>query len=88
MSYTLLKRRTGANFRYSLTYVDSANVAILEIDGGHPRDPSAKREPTRRLCVANVSHIEELQDACDKWNRANADRLGEWPGTVLINLPQ
>lgn len=88
MSYTLLKRRTGANFRYSLSFVDSANVAILEIDGGHPRDPSAKREPTRRLCVANAAHIEKLQDECDKWNRLNAERLGEWPENVLINHPE
>ena len=88
MSYTLLKRRTGANFRYSLSFVDAANVAILEIDGGHPRDPSAKREPTRRLCVVNAAHIEELQDECDKWNKANADRLAEWPETVLINHPK
>ena len=86
--FTILRRRSSPTFRYSLTYVDSSNVAILEIDGGHPRDTSAKREPTRRLCVVNAAHIEELQDECDKWNKANADRLAEWPETVLINHPE
>ena len=83
--FTILKRRDGANFRYSLTFLDSANVAILETDSGNPNDLHAKREPTRRLCVANVSHIEELQDKCDKWNEVNADRQAEWPASVLCN---
>lgn len=84
--FPILKRRDGANFRYSLTFLDSANVAILETDSGDPNDPCAKREPTRRLCVANVSHIEELQDKCDKWNAYNADRQAEWPTNVLVDF--
>ena len=76
-AFTILKRRDGGGFRYSLTYLDSANVAVLEIDNGDPNDPHAKREPTRRLCVANVSHIDELQERCDEWNAANEQRQRE-----------
>ena len=82
IDFPILKRRKYDNFRYSLTYVDSANIAILEMDNGNPYDPYAKREPTRRLCVANVAHMEELQDLCDKWNEANedneADRIADY----------
>ena len=74
--FTILKRRVGS-FRYSLTFLDSANIAILETDNGDPNDPHAKREPTRRLCVANVAHLEELQDLCDKWNADNEGREAE-----------
>ena len=74
---TILERRKGWNFHYSLTYLDSANVAILETDRGFPT-PSAKREPTRRLCVANVSHLDELQDRCDDWNAANDREARRW----------
>ena len=77
MGYQLLQRRGGWNFHYSLTYLDSANVAILETDRGFP-SPAAKREPTRRLCVANVAHIEELQDWCDEWNTENAAAAEKW----------
>lgn len=74
----ILERRKGWNFRFSLTYLDSANVAVLEIDNGNPNDPHAKREPTRRLCVANVSHIDELQERCDEWNKDNEQQQAEW----------
>lgn len=77
-AFTILKRRDGSNFRYSLTYLDSANIAILETDNGDPTAPHAKREPTRRLCVANVSHIDELQERCDEWNADNEQRQREW----------
>lgn len=87
-SVKILKRRDGTNFRYSLTYLDSASVAILEIDEGDPNDPYAKREPTRRVAVANVAHIDELQDWCDEWNKANEDTQAEWPESVLINPPE
>ncbi len=75
---TILKRRDGTTFRYSLTFLDSANIAIIETDCGDPNDPHAKREPTRRLCVANVSHIEELQERCDAWNADNEAQQAEW----------
>ena len=83
--YTILKRRDGSNFRYSFTFLDSANIAILETDSGDPNNEHAKREPTRRLCVANVAHLEELQDWCDKWNANNEGRQAEWPANVLID---
>ena len=86
IDFPILKRRDGANFRYSLSFVDSANIAILEIDRGDPSDPSAKREPTRRLCVANVAHLEELQDWCDKWNAYNESEQAAWPANVLVDF--
>lgn len=86
--FTILKRRNGSTFHYSLSYLDSANVAILEIDEGDPNNPHARREPTRRLCVANVSHIDELQERCDKWNSANEDRQSEWPSNVFCDFDE
>ena len=72
--FKLLKRRDGWHYHYLLTFVDGANVALIEQDLGFP-NAYAKREPTRRLCVANVSHLEELQDLCDDWNAENKKDL-------------
>jgi len=81
-SFATLERRTGWQFRYTLTYIDSNTVALLEIDQG--TDKNSRREPTRRLCIADASHIGELQDKCDDWNEENASDFERWKDKNVI----
>ena len=70
-SSVTLSRRGGIHFRYTLTYFYGDTVARLEFDIG--RTNTSPLEPTRRICIADASHIEELQAKCDKWNAENAE---------------
>mgnify|MGYP003337337305 CR=1 FL=1 len=61
--FTVLPRRRG-EFSYSLSFIDSKTICLLEIDAGR----MSPHQPSRRIAVADVRHSDELQDLCDKWN--------------------
>ena len=69
-AFTFLRRRHGSRYRYSLTFADASNVALLEIDTRE----HGKREPTRTLAIATTDHISELEETADRWNGENQSK--------------
>jgi len=72
------RRRDPSYFRYYVTFIDSASVALVEYDSGRtspvppPRD--GQRDPSRTIAVFPVSRLDELEDVAAAWNAENAER--------------
>ena len=72
MPFNMLPLRGSYQSRYYLDFINSNTIAMIEYD---PLRPFGKH--TRRVCVADASKLDELQDFCDEQNRKLAQEYAE-----------